>query len=74
MLPLLPASHPPRPHPSSPAARRVEERILQRLSGYPAAVSRNMHALHALLPLKAAHVLRQQPQLISSVMQAYFYR
>ncbi len=33
-----------------------------------------MHTAHALLPLKAAHVLRLQPQLISDAVQAFMQR
>jgi hypothetical protein len=47
---------------------------MRKLDVYPQHAQHSMHVAHAVLPLKAAHVLMQQPQLISAAVEAFHYR
>jgi hypothetical protein len=48
--------------------------VLQRLSGYPAAARANTHTARALLPRRAAAVLKGEPQLIGPAVEAFYCR
>ncbi|KIY92962.1 putative Protein SGT1 [Monoraphidium neglectum] len=55
-------------------APRIEAPVLQRLSGYPAAARANTHTARALLPRRAAAVLKGEPQLIGPAVEAFYCR
>ncbi|GAB5355144.1 hypothetical protein AAMO2058_000181000, partial [Amorphochlora amoebiformis] len=55
--------------------RRINKCIFARLSGFPTAILQdNSHQVNLLLPLRAAHLLRERPQLLPLAVDALIER
>ena len=52
----------------------VQNAIKTKVKGYPRKIQTDMHRARCLLPAKIAHVLQQQPQLVSPAVQMFHYR
>jgi len=50
------------------ASDRVQETVMARLKSFPNSWEDNLHYLHVRLPVKAARLLHQSPQLISGIV------
>ena len=56
------------------AAKAVQERIRQRVAGFPASAKASLHRAHAVVPRSVAAVLRAQPQLVAPAVEAFYSR
>ena len=59
---------------STQANTGMQSAITSRVKGYPKKALAEMHRARCLVPAKVAAILKQQPQLVSSAVQAFYYR
>lgn len=52
----------------------MQNAISSRIKGYPQKALSEMHRARCRVPAKVAAVLKQQPQLVSPAVQAFYYR
>ena len=52
----------------------MQEAIQARIKGYPKQAQAELHRARCTLPVKVAHILKQQPQMISPAVQTFHYR
>lgn len=55
-------------------APKIEQHVVRRLRGYPAAGVKQMQRVRCVLPLRAAAVLRACPQLVAPAVEAFYLR
>lgn len=56
------------------ASGEVQEAVLRRIKEYPARARVNMHKARCVVPLRVAHVLKNEPQLVSLAVDAFYRR
>ena len=56
------------------ASGEVQEAVLRRIKEYPARARVNMHKARCVVPLHVAHVLKNEPQLVSLAVDAFYRR
>ena len=59
---------------STQANTGMQSAISSRVKGYPKKALAEMHRARCLVPVKVAAILKQQPQLVSSAVQGFYYR
>ena len=59
---------------STQANAGMQSAISNRVKGYPQKALAEMHRARCIVPVKVAAILKQQPQLVSPAVQAFYYR
>ncbi|GAQ92583.1 hypothetical protein KFL_010610030 [Klebsormidium nitens] len=56
------------------ASDRIQSAVQRPIAGYPERARSNQHRARCLLPLRVAHILRQEPQLVAPAVEAFYDR
>ncbi|CAM6109907.1 unnamed protein product [Calypogeia fissa] len=56
------------------APDEVQKVILERIEGYPEKAQKNVHRVRCKVPLSVAHILANEPQLISLAVESFYMR
>ncbi|KAK9858837.1 hypothetical protein WJX84_011540, partial [Apatococcus fuscideae] len=62
------------PHARTEAAEPIQQAVAKKLARYPERARKNMHRARCRVPASIAHILRQDPQLVSPAVEAFYTR